>query len=201
MTKPLPHRPGKGGGKKRAPQNNRYRIDGDTAFLDVGTAKFPGRECVIDLSDLPLALDGKGKWYARSANGRTVYATRTVLVSGKKTAVQLHRRLFDLGPGHDPVVDHDDGDGLNNRRRNLRITDHAHNRANGRACRPGTYKGVSLRKSSGTYRARIRTGGVLINLGSYPTAEAAARAYDEAARLHFKEFARTNLPSMEPPNV
>jgi hypothetical protein len=38
--------------------------------------------------------------------------------------------------------------------------------------------------------------GVRINryVGTYDTEEDAARAYDEAARLHFEEFARLNFP-------
>jgi hypothetical protein len=194
MTQPPPHRPGKGGGKKRDPTNNRCRIDGNTAFIEVGTKKYPNAECAIDVADLPAVLDGRGKWYARSANGRTIYVTRTMFQNGKKPAVQLHRHLYGLGGGHAVIVDHADGDGLNNRRSsNLRLCDHVKNRANGRACRANKYKGVFLRKNSATYRAIITARGIRFYIGNFKTAEEAAKAYDAAARVRFGKFARTNF--------
>src|SRR4051812_43058490 len=76
---------------RHAPVNNRYRIDGDVAYVDVGTKMYPAKEAMIDVADLSIVLDGRGKWYARFANGTTFYATREINAGGKTSAEQLHR--------------------------------------------------------------------------------------------------------------
>jgi hypothetical protein len=57
-------------------------------------------------------------------------------------------------------------------------------------------KGVrldNLRGRTPRYRAQIRSDGSLLNLGMYSTPEAAAHAYDQAARVLFGEFAAVNF--------
>ena len=56
---------------------------------------------------------------------------------------------------------------------------------------PSGFRGVS-RSSPGRWRARIALDGKRVSLGSYKTPEEAARAYDEAAREYYGEFAMTN---------
>jgi hypothetical protein len=56
------------------------------------------------------------------------------------------------------------------------------------------FKGVSLDRNTGKWRATIRVNGKLHWLGSFKEEEAAARAYDEAARKHFGEVAYLNFP-------
>jgi hypothetical protein len=52
------------------------------------------------------------------------------------------------------------------------------------------YKGVSLRRLTGKWKAGIDAGGRKLHLGYYDTQEAAYAAYCEAARKHHGEFAR-----------
>jgi hypothetical protein len=100
------------------------------------------------------------------------------------------------------LVDHVDGDKLNNRRRNLRIATPRQNMHNQvRPLRKRPYKGI-YRSSTGTpWTAQIsipRKGsgaGKTIALGRFETAEEAARAYDAAALEHFGEFAALNFPT------
>ena len=101
----------------------------------------------------------------------------------------MHRLVMGCRPREE--VDHRNGDGLNNRRHNLRSTTHSLNQANRRRVTGKSgFKGVFQR--SGKWRAYITVAGRFISLGSFITAEEAARAYDVAAREHFGEFACTN---------
>lgn len=91
-----------------------------------------------------------------------------------------------------PQLDHKDTDKQNNRIGNLRPCTTQQNCA-GRSLRKDNatgFKGVS--RVGDRFRARIRVGYLAVDLGRYPTARAAAQAYDKAAVLHFGAFARTN---------
>src|SRR5262249_41749362 len=52
------------------------------------------------------------------------------------------------------------------------------------------FKGVSRHGSR--WRARIQVNGKKISLGTFASPEAAAQAYDEAAKRYYGEFAKTN---------
>ena len=127
--------------------------------------------------------------------GYTWYAMRGRTPSdagGKTCPVLLHRYL--LG---EPTqkIDHRDGNGLNNRRENLRKATSAENGRNSikRTQSSSKFKGVSLHRNQHWY-ASIRVNYKTIHLGRFNTEEEAARAYDEAARRLHGEFARVNFP-------
>lgn len=163
-----------------------------------------GRVVLVDASDYDylsrfrwtaVRVTG-GKWYARTRiGGQTVYMHRAL--AGWRAVDPLTGRSRALGE-----VDHINGDGLDNRRCNLRCTTHARNIQNsvGRpAGRKGPYKGVSYVRSgsnAGKWRATIEVDGRQHHLGYFRSSEAAAQAYDRAAALYFGEFARLNFPCM-----
>jgi hypothetical protein len=96
-------------------------------------------------------------------------------------------------------IDHVNGDGLDNRRENLRVATHAQNASNRgvRVNNTSGFKGVHANHSGRgkQWFAYITTNYKRQHLGMFGTAEEAARAYDAAAvRLH-GEFARLNFPS------
>lgn len=128
------------------------------------------------------------KWCAGESKG-AYYAKRGDYSGGKHRTVRMHTFIVGAGPGVD--VDHIDGDGLNNRRGNLRICRHIENTANQRKPSSNTsgYKGVYF--LGGKWAAKIRTR----YLGLFDTAQEAACAYDTEARRVFGEFARLNFPS------
>ncbi len=88
------------------------------------------------------------------------------------------------------VVDHQDGNRLNNQKSNLRICTDIQNNQNKKhkSTKDSPYKGVRLLKRSGRYRASI-----LLDLGTFPTAEKARDAYNETAIEIYGEFANLGL--------
>ncbi len=132
-------------------------------------------------------------WHARKSRN-TFYAVRNVSkLGGGYTALPMHRQIIDVPSNM--KIDHKFGDGLDNRRENLRICTNLQNIHN-QYKRQGTlskYKGVYKRLGYDRYRAQITVNGKKINLGDFSSAEIAARAYDRAARLYFGEFARPNF--------
>ena len=105
----------------------------------------------------------------------------------------MHRLI--LGITCDSQGDHINGDGLDNRRANLRPVTHAQNMQNRRGNGP-TFKGIYCveRTTRNPWMAKIAVAKKQIYLGYYATPEDAARAYDEAAKKYFGEFARLNFP-------
>lgn len=103
----------------------------------------------------------KHKWCA-VRRGNTFYATR----GGRGKGILMHRVIMHAPDGM--VVDHIDGNGLNNCKSNLRIYTRAQNNYNsrpkGETCH---FKGVSRVKRTGKYRSVIGYKGDLIEIGGY----------------------------------
>lgn len=105
---------------------------------------------------------------------------------------RLHRLIMNV-TDNKLVVDHMDGDTLNNRKENLRICTQGNNARNrSKTDRPLTskYKGVFWNNA---WRAQIRVNYKKIHLGTFETEEAAAIAYNNSAIEHFGEFAKLNV--------
>lgn len=102
--------------------------------------------------------------------------------------VSMHRLVVGAEAGD--VVDHINGNGMDNRRENLRIATPQENARNRRPM-DGSFKGV--KRAGKRWRAMIKVdGGKRLLIGDFDTAEKAAYAYNLAAVLHFGEFAWTN---------
>jgi len=109
--------------------------------------------------------------------------------------VYMHREIMQPPPGL--VVDHINGDTLDNRRCNLRVCttlQNTQNRKTGKKARRG-YKGVQPKRDR--WSARIRVEKEELNLGIWDTQEEAAMAYDMAARYYHSQFCQTNFPGTE----
>lgn len=133
----------------------------------------------------------KYKWHAVKTP-YTWYAQRAVHVpfGASPQAKRLHRFL--LNAQRYDIVDHKDGDGLNNQRNNIRLCSTVDNGRN-RVCPKVGFKGVT--KENSKWLAKIRINSYQQRLGLFGSAKEAAQAYDAAAKKHYGEFARLNFPS------
>lgn len=167
--------------KRRGPAPPRpIRVDGDVAYIPLTR----GLEAIIDVADVPLI--GTRRYHAIvHADGRA-YAARGEYVDGKRSTRLMHRDIMAI----EGSVDHINGDGLDNRRSNLRecsLTQNSANRMMNRNNRLGI-KGVLA--GNGRFKAQIQCNGRKYHLGSYDTPEEAAAAYRGAAIVLFGAFAR-----------
>lgn len=106
----------------------------------------------------------------------------------------IHVRLHHLVIGCPPEglqVDHINGNTLDNRRCNLRFATPSQNCQNKAPALLRKWKGIRQYKCG--WMARIRTPDGRICLGTFKTDIEAARAYNEAAKRLFGEFARLNI--------
>lgn len=143
-----------------------------------------GLVTLIDASDADAVL--QYSWCAAPRN-HTHYGQARI----GQVGVYLHR--FIMQPPLAFVVDHVDGDGLNNRRNNLRVCTVGQNCYNLRTQRGGTSRFRGVYWSRGAWRAQIRDGRQ-IYLGTFTTEREAAEAHDAAARERFGEYATSNFP-------
>jgi hypothetical protein len=151
-------------------------IDGETVF--------------VDAADLHI-VDGYNWRISRRPNGRA-YARARV---GEQT-IYMHRLIDGTPAGME--TDHRNGNGLDNRRTNLRTATRVQNSANVPKRRressrmTSRYKGVSWDRVRGCWRANARIDGRQWFLGRYADEADAARAYNAAALSVWGEFARLN---------
>lgn len=150
-----------------------------------------GKEAVVDDEDYDYLMQWEWHFAAgKYAASDTRNASRTV------GAYRYMHELVLQRAGFSPTVevDHDDGDGLNNQRLNLRESTHSQNLANRGPQLNNTsgYKGVTWDKARGKWQASIKVRGQRLNLGRFEMKIDAARAYNEAALQHFGEFAYLN---------
>lgn len=162
------------------------RVEGNIAYVPLTQ----GYEAIIDAADVPLVAGFN--WCARVAP-YTAYAARNgQLGLGEKRgkAVFLHNVICPPGAGR--LIDHINGDGLDNRRGNLRQATKTENGRNSRMKSRNTsgFKGVHLHKETGKWRARISTGDRHVSLGLYNTPEEAHAAYVKASTEMHGEFSR-----------
>ena len=161
------------------------RVDGPLAYMPLTR----GFEAILDAEDAHLVCGAK--WCAQVApGGRRVYATR-VLSPRSLGYLLMHRVICEVPAGLQ--VDHINGNGLDNRRANLRLATAAQNQHNRSISINNTsgFKGVYWSKSVGKWAASIRLNRRKFHLGHFSSPEEAHRAYVAASvRLH-GEFGRS----------
>ena len=124
----------------------------------------------------------------------TFYVARHVNVSGVWKTSLLHREIFGKICSN-MQIDHINGNGLDNRRKNLRVCSSSQNQGNRRKSSKKTssnYKGVYFHKKNARFVATIFCNRKHYFLGSFKQEKNAAKAYDIAATKLFGDFAKLN---------
>lgn len=161
----------------------------DTAIVLVS----PRHVAVVDLDDLELINQRTWRYCGQYAAAASRKADRE---QGARFNIYLHRLVMGEAYTSSPYIDHENQNKLDCRKSNLRPATRGQNSANV-SLRPNTttgYRGVWKRQGnySKPWVARIVVNCKCINLGHHATPEEAALAYNEAALLHFGEFAVMN---------
>jgi hypothetical protein len=158
------------------------RAEGNLAFIPLTQ----GLEAIIDASDIEIA-EGRN-WFAHKDH--YTFYVKTTKKGFKHVKLRLHNEI--INPPEGFTVDHVNGDGLDNRRSNLRLaTIHENNRnCRIRKDNKSGKKGVSWHKRSNKWVAKIKYGGKPIYLGSYETIDDAYVAYCKALERLHGEFGR-----------
>lgn len=143
-----------------------------------------GYKAIVDDEDYEYL--NQYKWFAHR-NGRNVYAERnsTYIKGQKRKTIGMHTEI--IKPTNQEI-DHINGNGLDNRRANLRVCEHKNNSKNRKLNINNTsgYKGVH--KYQNKWRAEIRNDGIRIYLGVFSTRQEAAEAYAAAAKKLHRNF-------------
>ena len=152
-----------------------------------------GKQALVD--DIDYKYLRQWKWCAHKSRGK-VYVSRCESRASGSAIVRMHQVIAQrAGLNVDNfVVDHRDGNGLNNQRNNLRQATKAQNQYNRRRNKNNVsgFKGVCRTSDNRKWRAGIQVAGHNVHLGCFDKAVDAAKAYNAAALKYFGEFAYLN---------
>jgi hypothetical protein len=143
---------------------------------------------LVDNSDFEEL--NKYKWYCFKY-GNTYYAMRSSnRIKGKQTVIKMHRFL--MNPLKGQQIDHVDGNGLNNQRKNLRICNHSENQRNKKIYKSNIsgFKGVSWNKNANKWQSFIRVDSKRIHLGYFKSKLSAFETYCKASVEFHGKFSR-----------
>ena len=142
-----------------------------------------GQTAVVDEADFELL--SRWNWCALWAPSiKSFYAVRrTRDANGKWILLYMHREIFGLKSRSDEV-DHTNHNTLDNRRKNLVVTDR---RGNAENMSNQSQYGVGVTQVGNRFKARVRIDGKLIHLGYYSTPGLAQRARKSYIRVHIPQ--------------
>lgn len=160
-------------------------------LIPIDSRKYGRLHAIVDEAD----YEGLSQFRWNVARlGNTFYAMRNVRRDDGTWSVELmHRRLM----SGVQRVDHVNGNGLDNRRVNLRAATNSQNCANRRGPQRNNtsgYLGVSWHKQTGKWRADVQHKGRKYHAGLFNCPTVAALHRDKLARELHGEFAALNFP-------
>lgn len=136
---------------------------------------------LVDLVDLPIVSGHKWSLRASRYAGRTI--SKGTRGAARQTAILLHREILGLPRFDDGREgEHKNGDGLDNRRANLRVATHAENMQNSSSHRfsISSHRGVTYDKARRKWKAQVFLNGKAVFQARFTTEEEAAIAASSA---------------------
>jgi len=167
---------------------NEYEIYSNVVKMDVSTDSHKHQFTIFDIDDLDRVINfknqtGRMRWiYTDSSVQPDALHGKYVMGTDRKT--RLHRFILgDIDP--QLIVDHINGNTMDNRKENLRVTTRRENNKNMRMRITNTsgHTGVRVNARSGLYEAKIQLQGKTFFLGSFNTLSDANIAYRSAAKV------------------
>lgn len=150
-----------------------------------------GKYALVDDCDFDEL--NKFKWYALK-NKKRYYAQRGFWDKEKKKVIiiQMHREIMNTPIGK--VTDHINQNGLDNRRKNLRICTKSQNQWNReiQSNNKSGYIGVSWYSRYGKWKAHMTNNGKKIHIGYFDDKNEAAKAYNNAIKKVRDKYIITN---------
>ena len=152
-----------------------------------------GQYAIVDPEDYERLA--RYKWHAMKSR-HTFYAARYGRrdKDGKRKCYMMHREIMKLEG--ETVCDHINGNGLDNRKVNLRPATRAQNgwnRGKSKMKSRSRYKGLAWDSKDKRWEVRISVNGRRIYIGRFQDQIEAARAYDRAARRYHGRYAQFNF--------
>jgi len=134
-------------------------------------------------------------WQLNKKHGGKEYAVTRIQQKNKlRRNIKMHRII--MKAKQNQSIDHVNGNGLDNRKINLRFATPQQNRfnSNGNKNTSSIFKGVAWVKQQKKWLASIMINKKTINLKYYHNEIIAAWVYDQFAKILFKNYAKTNFP-------
>lgn len=149
---------------------------------------------MVDDSDYTALLNYS--WAARKSGNTKYCYTRFIAPNGGHFYIDIHRAIMGVYDSK-ILIDHKDGNGLNNQRKNLRVCNRSQNASNRHHPKnknnTSSYFGVSWMVTAKRWRAYIVKDCKQKSLGLFKREEDAALAYNKAAIELHGEFAKQNV--------
>ncbi len=152
---------------------------------------------LIDNEDFELI--SKYKWHFRKDRRQGYAIAQDIFYKDKKKRKRIRMHNLIMGVDNLGIVDHINGNKLDNRKSNLRFATFQQQATNRPMLKHNTsgYKGV-IKGSKNRWRAIISINNKKIALGSFKTKKSASIIYNRAARILFGEFANIKKSNPTP---
>lgn len=152
-----------------------------------------GKVALVDDDDYPLV--SQFRWFSWVSSSGTWYARRTVTDGSGRGSASMHRTI--MCPPDNLDVDHINGDGMDNRRENLRVCTTKQNCANTKLPLPKSgYRGVYYDADRRRWLAQVTINGRSKVVGRFKSPSQAAISRDLAAYELYGDFAVLNFPEL-----
>lgn len=159
--------------------------------IPLKSKKYPNRFALVDDCDYDLV--STIEWRVAVEKGRCVYA---IFRPTGKLPIKMHRLIMGVVDSN-TLVDHRNGNGLDNRRRNLRTATQNQNKTNRRKRTGSMSKHIGVSSRGSKWYAFCNKDGIKYSIGPYESEFIAAVMRDKLARRIQGEFASLNFPKID----